>query len=100
MDFTKDQKSLLNSTAEYVNYLNKEYSSGARGFSKNKTMRHIAEIPAFMFLTDPDLLMFQKAQSEGDRKGCHKYITRFIRNYKKLGIDYTKPGGSIRSCPK
>lgn len=91
MGFTREQNSLAVSTMDYVKYLNREYSeSGTRGYSKQKNLKHIAEIPAFLFLVDPDLIMFQKSQCEGDRKGCRKHMTRFLENNPKFRIKCTR----------
>ncbi len=63
-----------------------DYRHGNKGYSKDRELQHVMSVPKIWMYTDPDLLMSQRCELEGDLKGRDKYISAFLTRHPECDI--------------
>ncbi|MFA7178104.1 MAG: hypothetical protein WC114_12710 [Smithellaceae bacterium] len=58
-----------------------------KGYSKDGELKHVMRIPKIYLSTDPDLLLMQKAEIEGDFKRRDKYCKAFLDRHPECDLE-------------
>ncbi|MFA5213728.1 MAG: hypothetical protein WC406_10365 [Methanoregula sp.] len=80
------QKSDKFRRAIYEQNKRRAQSFSNRGYSKDRELMHCLRIPRRWLLTDPDLLMAQRCEYDGDGKGVDRYTKRFLDRHPECDL--------------
>lgn len=76
--------------ATHTKFLSRDYSEGSKGYCNKKELKHVAAIPKILMVTDPDLLLMQKAELYGDNKEAKRLLAKFLQRHPECSIKVTK----------
>jgi hypothetical protein len=82
----------LKAVADHCRLFERDYSEGNKGFSKQGggLGQHLANIPAYLYIVNPHLIMRVKHLLLGDQKSARKCLMDFLSENPKFRIKPTR----------